>query len=432
MPNRTSLLRPLGVLLMAGLVLSGAAEARTGPPWGRGESRGEDLAIRLVTFSPGEDIPSWWGHGALVVEDKAHGQARLYNYGMFDFDEKMLARFAMGRLEFWVGEAPVNGTYRAYASLDRDVFIQELNLTPEARVKLARALADNVLPENRNYLYAHYSDNCTTRLRDMIDLGVDGQFHQALSGPGRMTLRDHTRRYTSVNPPMSVLLDYFMNNSIDHPITRWDESFLPDELRDQVAGFHYRQADGAQAPLVATAYSYYQSSRPQAPEQPPKYGLWLLLLGTVLGAIPLGLQAWGGLQRTATRVGLGVYNLILGVGFGLPGLVLTFFWTCTNHTVTYHNENLFLANPLTFLAAPLGVALARGWPKAAPALRAVWYCLAVTGSMALLAKALPAVFDQDNWRLIALLLPTSLGMAASWALEKKRAPSLRTAVISAT
>src|SRR5690606_3617895 len=119
---------------------------------------------------------------------------------------------------------------RFYQRLNRDVDILVLNLSPEARKRMARHLADNVLPENRSYLYDHYRDNCSTRLRDAVDVGTGGRLRELLSAPGRMTLREHTRRYTAVNPAMSFLLDLAMNDTIDQPLTRWDEAFLPDEL----------------------------------------------------------------------------------------------------------------------------------------------------------------------------------------------------------
>ena len=44
---------------------------------------------------------------------------------------------------------------------------------------MAKLLADNVLPENRDYLYHHYNDNCVTRLRDMIDTALGGSSSEA-------------------------------------------------------------------------------------------------------------------------------------------------------------------------------------------------------------------------------------------------------------
>jgi hypothetical protein len=383
-------------------------------PWLTGASRPEDLSIFLVTFSPGDDIPSYFGHGALGVQDNRLGDARLYNYGMFSFDEKMLVRFVMGRLLFWVAETPVKATYRFYKSLDRSVRIQTLALDPERAAQMAKALALNVQPQNREYLYHHYRDNCSTRLRDAIDKAVGGQFHATLAGPARMTLRNHTRRFTHVGPVVSMVLDYWMNDEIDQPITRWDESFLPDELEAQVAAFSYKNAQGQEVPLVAKHEVWASTTRSPAPATVPVYGPWALALGVFLGGIAFALgQLGGGLASRRQRIGLGLYNALLGLVFGLPAIALTLMWTFTEHTVTWRNENLFLANPLTFLALPLGIALAAGSPRAERWLRWVWCALALTGALSLVVKLLP-MFDQDNWRLIGLLWPCSLGMAAAF------------------
>ncbi|MBN8227378.1 DUF4105 domain-containing protein [Corallococcus macrosporus] len=418
MPRLSSLL----VASLLGLLLSASpARAASVPPWGTGESRGEDLSIWLVTFSPGDDVFSWWGHGSLVVEDRAKHLQRLYNYGMYSFDDQTVVHFAKGRLEFWVGESSVNGTFRFYKSLDRDVRVQELNLTPEQRVTVAKKLADNVLPENRDYLYEHYSDNCVTRLRDMIDVAVGGRLSEAEKAPARMTLREHTRRYTAVSPPMSFLLDFMMNDSIDKPITRREEAFLPDELEQQVAELKVPGPGGQPVSLVEKQWDYYVSpSRARPPAQPPAFGPYILALGVLLGASALGLAAWERRGSRAARILLGLENVVVGLVLGIPGLALVVMWVGTNHVVTHHNENLFLANPLTLLAVPYGLRLTWNSAKARARLKWVWGLLAVTGALGLVCKVLPW-FDQDNWRAIALILPISLGMAGAFWLDRLRA-----------
>ncbi|QQR42163.1 DUF4105 domain-containing protein [Myxococcus xanthus] len=415
------MLRPslIASCLLGLLLLAGPARAASMPPWGTGESQGEDLAILLVTFSPGDDVPSWWGHGSLVVEDRRRQMSRLYNYGMFSFDEAMLARFAMGRLEFWVGQSSVGGTFRFYQAEDRDVRVQELNLTPEQRVVVAKRLAENVLPENREYLYHHYNDNCVTRLRDMIDVATGGQLREADRAPGRMTLREHTRRYTAVNAPMSVLLDFMMNDEIDRPITKWEEAFLPDELEAQVAALQVKGADGQPASLAAKSWNYYESThRQRPPAEPPPWGPWILALGLALGGLAVGLAVWE--RQRGSRVArllLGLENAVVGLALGLPGTALFIMGLVTDHTVTYRNENLFLANPLTLLALPFGVALTWGSQKVRTRLFKVWTLLAALGVLGVVLKVLPP-FDQDNWRLIALILPISLGMAGAFGLDR--------------
>jgi hypothetical protein len=381
--------------------------------WPTGQNRGEDLEVYLVTFGPGSAVVSWFGHTALVVEDRRLDQRRLYNYGMFSFDEKILARYALGRLEFWVEGTPyVFETYRLYASDGRDVRLQRLNLSPERKLAVANALSVNALPENRSYLYHHYYDNCSTRPRDLLDRAVDGALRRAGGKPGRMTLRDHTRRHTHVSPPMSVLLDFLMNDEIDKPITAWDEAFLPAELEALVDEATYVEG-GQTLPLVADRRLLFDAGRPPPPAEAPSYGPWLLLIGVASGGAAVLLSRWwavGG-SRLA-RALLGIETALIGLVLGFPGTVLLLMWLVTEHTVTHRNENLLFANPLTLAALPLGVMLAFGSERARRWLRGVWLILASSGLVGVSAKILP-MLDQDNWRIIALVLPISLGMAGA-------------------
>ena len=414
----------LGLLLLA----STPARAQEMPPWGTGESQGEDLTIYLVTFGPGDDVASWFGHGSLVVEDQRLKQSRLYNYGMFSFDSSMLARYAMGRLEFWVDDAGPGGHLpllpraepgRAAAGAEPDAGAEGGD---GAAAGGERAAGEPALPLPP--LQRQLRDAAARR----IDKVLGGQFHQAMSGPGRMTLRDHTRRYSDVGPAMSLLLDFLMNDEIDQPVTRWQEAFLPDELERQAAEMQVVGPDGQKRPLVARTVNVYAAQgRPVTPAEPPKYAPVLLVMGLLLGGGAVGLGLWSRRSGArAPRILLGLQNLLVGLVFGIPGLALFIMWLFTDHTVTYRNENLFLANPLTVLAVPLGIQLMRGSPRALERLRRLWRVLAALGVLGLALKVLP-MFDQDNWRLIALLLPLSMGLEGACTLALRPAPAARPA-----
>ena len=241
-------------------------------------------------------------------------------------------------------------------------------------------------------------------------MALGGQLRQAHERPGRMTLREHTRRYTAVGPPMSVLLDFLMNDEIDRPVTRWQEAFLPDELERQVAEFQVTGEDGQKRPLVAKSVNFYEA---RAARRPPTSrrttGRWLRLLGLRLGGGALAPGAgWRGRGGRAPRVLLGLQNAVVGLVFGLPGLALFIMWLVTDHTVTCAQREPLPGQPAHAAGAAAGrpdVRLDEGARAAACACGVV---LAGLGVLGLLLKALP-MFDQDNWRLIALLLPISLG-----------------------
>ncbi len=390
-------------------------------PWGISQSQGEDLAITLVTFGPGASLESWWGHTALVVEDRRLRQSRLYNYGMFDFSTGFVHKFVQGRLEFWVADTEyVTGTYEYYRQDDRDVRLQELNLTPGQRVLLAQLLADNVLPQNREYLYHHYNDNCSTRPRDLIDRALGGQLLKATSTTARMSLRKQTQRYTSVSPPMSLVLDYLQNDELDRPITEREEAFLPDELERQLDKLTVVGRDGEPEPAVARKAYYHRSqAKPKVPDQAPEWTLRLLLVGCLIGGFGFALCRWNTRGGRLSRLAWGSFNALIGLVWGSLGVFLFAVGLFTNHTVAHRNENLFLINPITFTLLPLGLMIIFGSDRARAGLRWAWMTLAATAALGLLLKVLP-MFDQQNSNLMSLLLPVSAAMALSTWLDQRR------------
>ncbi len=409
--------------LAAALVLLffAAAASLTGAtpaPWAEGLSRPEDLVVKLVTIGPADPIYTWWGHSALIVEDARLAESRFYNYGLFSFEqENFVLNFALGRLWFQVGASDSGRELAYYRFVNRSIRIQTLNLSPSKRLEMARFLERNILPENRTYLYHHYNDNCATRVRDLIDRTIDGQLQAATAGPGRMTLRRQTRRFTSHHFIMDWLLMFLMSDVIDRPATEWEEMFLPSELETNVARLHYRDERGIERPLVGKSVTYYQAGHGRdIPVRAPAHWPWGLLIGATaaLGALLLGYRLRAGARLAGLLYGL--YSAVTGFVFGCLGTVLFLMSMFTDHAVTYGNENLFLANPLTLLAVPFGVAAAMGGERRLRRLGLLWLLLAALAAVYLVLKLLPA-FDQDNGLAVATIVPVLFGFAGSACLN---------------
>ncbi len=406
------------VVFVAGMstTLPAQAQSERAPeaPWTSGDSRAEDLQIKLVVFSPGDAIPSWFGHAALVVEDTRLGHSRLYNYGMFHFDSRLLVKFATGRLWFWVGQQPEERVYELYKSHNRDVHIHLLDLPPPKRQLVARYLAWNARPAHREYLYHHYFDNCSTRPRDIVDAAVDGALREATSEPSELTLREHTRRYTHHNFFMDLLLMFMMNDSIDKSIERWDAMFLPEEMGRHVRDLTYETASGEERKLVEEHIVYHEADRREVPDEAPAHWPWALLMGVLLGGGALALGVWWRRDRESSvrRWLFTAHNGLVGMLVGLPGFGLFVMAIATDHRVTYWNENLFFANPLTLGVVPVAIAVALGKRRAVDWLKWIWTGLVVTGLLGLVLKVLPG-FDQHNHLPISFIYPISIGFAAA-------------------
>lgn len=393
-----------------------------------GESQPADIAVTLVTFSPGDSLVEWWGHTSFVIEDRRTKHARLYNFGMFGPKEGdtlgFVKDFAKGRLIFWVADDSVLGTFGFYKQyLNRDVRLQELDLEPSEAMQIATALGTHVLPENRYYRYHHYNDNCSTRPRDIIDAALGGQLKAATAGPSRMTLRQHTLRYSRVNPPMSLILDYLQADSLDKPITMQQDAYLPDELEKQLANLQVKRADGSVRPLVKQQLDWFKSNRTPPPEVAPNWIPYELMVGLLLAGIAFALGHWGRTGKKGPRVLLGLSTAIIGLVLGVLGSALGFLMSFTDHDVTFGNENIFQANPVSLALLPLGVMLMWGAKRAPKWNRAVWSVLAAGSLLGVLIKVLPSA-DQANGNILSILVPLNVGFAAMWWLEAKRTRSV--------
>jgi hypothetical protein len=398
------------VLLGLGMALAAQSDEE--------EGRGEDLTLKIAVMGPGDELYYWWGHIALLIDDSRTGQIRFYDYGLFSFEnEHFYTNFAFGRLLYSCGVSPADINIAGYVNTNRDVTLYTLDISPEKRAEVRDFAETNVLPENRNYYYHHFKDNCSTRIRDIIDLAVDGQFSEQFGrAPGRFTLRQHVRRHTWFSPFSDWILNFLMGQNIDTPITVWEEMFLPAEVGKRIDDFSYIDPEGVTRKLVSGVETVYRAvGRPQVLDFPRRQWpreLVFSLAVSVLIAFFFFLQAK---NLRAGRILVGVSHSLAGLVFGIAGSILFFMTFFTNHDYTYHNANLFFANPLLLAAIPLGIryALARdsGGRFAFEALLRLLWLLTVLGIfVSMLIKLLPG-FWQQNLTDQMLMLPIALVFA---------------------
>lgn len=198
--------------------------------------------VALVTMGPGDDVFSRFGHAALCVRDAASPQGRCYNYGTADFTTPAPLTWAVlrGRGRFWVSVVDEPAMVAHYAHVeDRTVWRQVLSLPPEARRRLAERLAWDALPAHRHYVYHHYRDNCTTRLRDHLDAVTDHAFAGARAAVTERSWRDRTREGFASDARLLALSELLLGSALDRPMTRWEEMFLPAVLREEVLAVHH-------------------------------------------------------------------------------------------------------------------------------------------------------------------------------------------------
>jgi len=382
-------------------------------------AEGENLTIKIAVIGPGDEVYFWWGHIALIVEDAQTGRSHFYDYGLFSFDnENFYYNFAFGRLLYSSGVSCTDWNIDYAVSTNRSVVIYTLDLPPETRVKVKDFVEYNVLPENRDYYYHHFKDNCSTRIRDIIDFAVDGQFkEQYANTQGKFTLRQHVRRHTWFSPSVDWILNFLMGQVIDIPITVWDDMFLPSEVGKVIQDFWYTDADGGMRKLVSDDPSSINVintavGRPGVLDAPRKQWPYEFIFSLVLSAI---FSLFFFMYYKKIRAGkalAGISMSLCALVFGIAGLLLYFMSLFTNHDYTFENFNMLFASPLLIAAVPLGIsyAVTKNANKQLLndfLLRLIWLITVIGILISMLIKLFPG-FYQDNITDQLLMLPIAL------------------------
>ncbi|HWU85992.1 MAG TPA: DUF4105 domain-containing protein, partial [Kofleriaceae bacterium] len=240
------------VLLLVGTAAGGAAAqpARLALPAGPGDAplgprEAEPPIVEVLTFGVGERIFEKYGHAAICLRyHDPRNQPICFNYGVTSFDDGpiLIWRFLRSEQRFWAeptawgepwtpGHGRPRGMIGFYTREDRDIWSQQLPLTGEQARAIEARIWDSLREDRRYYAYDHFRDNCTTRLRDMIDEVTGGTLRAGSDAPYPMTFRELGRRGLAELPPLLVLSDFVMGRQLEDVPTLWEAMFHPDVLR---------------------------------------------------------------------------------------------------------------------------------------------------------------------------------------------------------
>jgi hypothetical protein len=383
-----------------------------------------DSAIRIVllTMGQGDQVYEMFGHNAIWVHDPLTRTDSVYNWGVFDFRTPgFLVRFLLGDMRYTMAADDIRTTLAIYQSLNRRVWAQELALTPSEKRSIVDFIRWNSLPENRQYRYDYYLDNCSTRVRDIIDRALGGSVRTYLASiPTEETYRSHSLRLMQTAPLLVSGVETVLGRRTDTKLSADQASFLPVQLMEHLRGF--KRPDGR--PLIAREQVFSEAARGPEPANVPALWKGMVPIGIAIGVLLLGLGL--GLRAripTATLVAI-----VAGL-MGLVGLIMLLLVTITDHVAAHANENMWLLNPVWLVVAVV-------LPRAI--LRQRWTRLAKWSVLAGAALGVCAVLmhlglsRQPNWDVIGLFLPAQLAMAAVTLSAAKGAVTLSAAKAAVT
>jgi hypothetical protein len=371
---------------------------------------GESLEVSLVTIGQGDLVWERFGHNAILFRNRVTGQEVAYHWGVFDFDQvDFVPRLIKGTMLYSMAPSDFPASLQGYRLAGRSVRVQDLALTPEQRWELLRLVEENYLPRNRDYRYDYYRDNCSTRVRDMLDRALEGKLRDRFGSDTTATsYRWHTRRILQEMPLYYVGIQWVLGPYADRPITVWEQMFLPRTLMEGIREIDVADGEGGSRPLVAREAAVFESGREGPPSSPPFALPLFLLVGVLWG----GGLIWASGEGRASGIGRRlVFALLAGTWVsvaGLGGSLLLGAWLFTDHFFWYRNANLFQANPLFFLLIP-AVALYLFKGRIPRWGRELAMILGVVAVLGLLLELVPGL-GQRNGEVLAWTIPMNLAL----------------------
>jgi hypothetical protein len=365
--------------------------------------------VDLYTFGNGALIFEKFGHAALCLTYHTRGRPPMcFNYGVTNFREvgKLVWGFLRTEQKFWVEPEPLANMKAFYARFeDRTIYRQPLfdydqyvagvkfPLTPEQARDIEKRLLHDIREENKFYYYDHFFDNCTTRLRNMLNDVVGGKLRD---GEDRrtypLTFRDiGLNGLESLNPYLGFT-DFFGGRTLDRYPTMWEAQFLPDVFRSEV-----------EVQLGVKPEVIYMRRGTPIPETGPRGRVLPTILAFAF-ALPLLLARW---RRRFEKVAL----IWACVPLVLWGFLLWSLSIISSIPMFRWNEALFVFVPFDVAIPFLGERRRRIYAR-------------VRLTMVLLASLLCAVglFRQPMWvPLLTAFLPFAiLSFDLPWMKSRKR------------
>ena len=312
----------------------------------------EEATISMLTILPGDEIHSEFGHSAFRVHDPVHEIDWTYDYGTFDFtDPYFLPKFLYGQLDYFLAVSTYAASERHYRQKERPIIEQTLNLTHEQRNEVFQFLQWNAQPENRTYRYDFLFDNCSTRIRDVLEQTLGDEVSFAAAPAPNESFRHLLKPYVDSRPLVNLGFDLGLGTPTDREATAREFMFLPIPLMDAFDEATV-EAGGSTDPLVAETDTLLWVDGYEATPAALDWPFWLAWAVALIG-IGAVARNYARQEAPSPWPDVGLLTLV-----GVIGVTISFLWFIAEHEVTNYNWNLLWAWPTHLIAA---IMLARSY-----------------------------------------------------------------------
>ena len=300
------------------------------------------IEVYLITCNPGTETYSHYGHSALRIVIPEKNSDLVYNWGVFDFSTSNFAwKFAKGRLEYMLLADSFENFLSGYIFEKRSVYQQKINMEPGEIEKMFNLISENLKPENVRYRYDFFYDDCSTRIRDLLEKSIGTKLLYPPAETKKLpTFRQKVGDYQRDYMWLKLGIDLIMGIHADKKASLRDQMFLPFDLQRGLSETVINRGN-KMIPLLQNMESVIDFELPDHNRNiffsPP------LILGFILVLIII---------FSATYHGTGINKLVdivLFTVFSVLAMLMIFFNFFTDHMQMKWNLNIIWLNPFLIL-----------------------------------------------------------------------------------
>lgn len=299
--------------------------------------------VSILTIGPGASLNDAFGHSAIHIKDPMYRLDIVYDYGRYDFEtDGFYLNFAKGKLNYEIGAANYKPFISHFKSKKREVKSQTLNLSLNEKQALFQKLQQNILPQNKSYLYDFFYNNCATKIKDNIVSVSEKpiEFEQPKDFE-QHTFRALIRSQVEQNSWGGFGIDLALGSIIDQVAPVDDHMFLPRYIHHffEVAKFKntneplIKKQEILSGQQLNVTHSFWSSP---------------LFIFSILSFLILLVTYKNYKSNTRAKwLDISIFSVT-----GLIGVLLLLLWFATDHTATAYNYNLLWAFAFNLLFIP--------------------------------------------------------------------------------
>ncbi len=299
----------------------------------------DSLDVSLLTFGPGQDLYSCYGHTGIRIQNHTTKKDLVFNYGTFNFNQgNFYWKFIRGKLPYTLSIQNYGPVLRQYNYEQRHVYEQLLDLSSKEENAIYKSLIENYKPENREYLYDFFFDNCSTRPRDIFVNALPDLQWSSLKV--NKTFRDLINEYNGNKGWADFGIDLIIGSVADRKATDQEAMFLPDYLQDALNESFVGSNPTVASQSLVLDYIPETVQRKTKMNHIPFYVCFFLLIIEMVVFF---------VYRNKASKGVNWYDTFWWILLTIGGIILAFMWWGTDHIATKQNYNLLWMHPMYIL-----------------------------------------------------------------------------------